>query len=339
MNRFTFAISFASWGLSVILGYLPLIASAEEGALELITVTARQRSELLEDVPASITAFTESDIQSAGIERAQDFIGLTPGVSMVNAAEVGDTQVSIRGINAARDGESSFAFIVDGVLLTNPSAFNREFGDLQQIEVVKGPQGALYGRSASAGAIIVTTKRPGNDLTTSFKGSFANNDSYFASGAVGGALIQDKLFGRLSFDYRTTDGFYHNDFLDSDVVDDFESYNIDGRLVWEPSDRTTVDTRIRYGEVDAAAITFNANFGIANFGGGAAGSFQEDVNVHDFKFQGNIDPSNDQESLEFSIKAEHDMGWATATGWLLYSDIEQDFLADGTSADFGFFQS
>ena len=127
--------------------------------IEEVTVTARRRAESLSDVPGTVTAFTQQTLESAGVQRAQDFIALTPGVTLVDAAEVGDTQVNIRGINGARDAENSFAFIIDGVLYTNPAAFNREYTDLQQIEVFKGPQGAIYGRSASSGAIIVTTPR------------------------------------------------------------------------------------------------------------------------------------------------------------------------------------
>ena len=123
--------------------------------LEEIVVTARARTESLQDVPATITAFTESQIESMGVQRAEDFIGMTPGVTLVNTVEVGDTQLSIRGINGARDAETNFALVIDGVLYTNPSAFNREYPDLSQIEVLKGPQGALYGRSAAAGAIIM----------------------------------------------------------------------------------------------------------------------------------------------------------------------------------------
>ncbi len=339
MNKLTLATFAVFMGLATAMTSMPSLVMADDIVIEEIVVTARQRSELIEDVPVSITAFTELDIKSAGIRRAEDFINLTPGVSIVDAAEVGDTQVSIRGINGTRDGESNFAFIIDGILMTNPSAFNREFSDLQQIEVLKGPQGALYGRSAAAGAIIVTTKKPGNEFETDFTFSGANHSSGFASGMASGALIQDKLFGRFSFDYRTTDGFYHNNFLDTDSVDDFEGFNLNGRLLWEPSDRTSVDTRFRYGEVDAAAITFNASFALPLATGGVSGpqTTFEDVNTHPFVFQGNVDPQNDQESKEFSIKIDHDMDWATAAGWFLYSDIQQEFISDGTSASFGIF--
>ena len=109
-------------------GNSPVVWAQSEGyLLEEIVVTARRRSENVKDVPGTVGVITEATIESAGIERVADFIKLTPGVSLVDAAEVGDTQVNIRGINGARDAENSFAFIVDGVLHTNPAAFNREY--------------------------------------------------------------------------------------------------------------------------------------------------------------------------------------------------------------------
>jgi iron complex outermembrane recepter protein len=309
-----------------------------QGVTEEVVVTARQREESITDVPASITAFSSETIERAGIERAEDFISLTPGVTMVDSAEVGDTQVSIRGINGARDGEANFAFIVDGILHTNPSAFNREFADLKQIEILKGPQGALYGRSAASGAIIVTTNDPTNEFSGEFKASAGSQDTYHLSGAVSGALIQDQLFGRLHFDYRDTDGFFKNNFLNNAKnVDNAENWNVNGRILWEPTEDLTVDMKGHYGEVDAAAISFNAAFAIPVAPAGSP--LFADVNDHNFLFQANRDPSNDQESKDFSIKLDYDMDWATVTGWFLYSDIEQAFLADGTSGAFGFYNT
>ena len=86
------------------------------GELPEVVVTARQRAERIEDVPATVRAFTDTDIQSAGIERPTDFIELTPNVSQVQTAEAGDMQVVIRGINTGRDAETNFALVVDGVL-------------------------------------------------------------------------------------------------------------------------------------------------------------------------------------------------------------------------------
>jgi len=293
-----------------IMGMVYAAAPAAQQALEEVVVTARQRTESLQDVPVSITAFTAKDIARTGIERAEDFVFQTPGVMMIDAVEVGDTQVSIRGINGMRDAETNFALIIDGVLYTNPSAFNREYADLRQIEILKGPQGALYGRNAAAGAVIITTNPPTNEFSAKVKASAANHDSYFVSGHVSGPIAGDALFGRFHVDYRTSDGFYKNVFLNKNNVDDFESYNVNGRLQWEPTD---------------VLISYNANFAF------------EDVNAHQFIFHPNQDPSNKQETTEFTLKLDYALDWATATAWFLYSDIEQSFLADGTSGGFGLF--
>jgi iron complex outermembrane receptor protein len=335
MNRHTFVSIFTLISISASLGMVPGLSLAQGAVLEEIIVTARQREERLQDVPSTITAFTSGTIERAGIQRAEDFIALTPGVSMVDAAEVGDAQISIRGINGTRDAEANFAFIVDGILHTNPSAFNREFADLQQIEIVKGPQSAIYGRSASSGAVIVTTAKPGDEVETKIKLSAGNDSSYYASGAVSGPISEGELYGRIHVDYRTTDGFYSNSFQgDTDIVDDFENYNINGRMIWEPSDNLSVDIHGHHGEVDAASITFNAAFALSALEPVFGTPIFEDVNQRDFVFQGNVDPSNEQESTDFSIKVDYDMEWADLTGWFLYSNIEQAFTADGTSASF-----
>ncbi|MFK8021820.1 MAG: TonB-dependent receptor [Pseudomonadales bacterium] len=314
-------------------------ATSGQFMLEEVTVTARRRSESLLDVPGSVTALTESVLRSAGVSRAEDFIALTPGVTMVNAAEVGDSQVNIRGINGARDAENSFAYLVDGILYTNPAAFNREYTNLQQIEIFKGPQGAIYGRSAAAGAILVTTKTPGNESELSGKFSAAEDDTFTGQLAYSGPIIEDELYFSVSADWRETDGFFRNSFQnDAPIVDTYEGYNVNARLVWEPSESLQIDSKLRYGEVDASSIVFNSIFHLPVF---AAATGTPDANLDsndvDFVFNPNIVSDNDQESLEFSTKFEYDMEDMTLTGWVLYSNIENNLMSDGTSAAFGFY--
>lgn len=328
-------------------------AQAPADGIEEIIVTVRQRAESIQDVPGSVTAFSQSRIESSGIERARDFIAQTPGVSIVNAAEVADSQVNIRGINGARDAETNYALIIDGILMTNPAALNREYTNLQQIEVLKGPQGALYGRNAAAGAIIVTTEKPGEEWGGRFKGSMAEDNTWVLAGNVGGP-VSDTLALSLGGSWRDTDGYYRNRYYatqlpgkDDAIVDNFESWDLTGRAIWEPTENLTVDAKLRYGEVDAASITFNSVFHIPSLVGFLEGAFgfpaevaafaYEDLNGHDFAFDNNIDPTNDQEATEFSVKADYDLGWANLTAWGLYSDIENDLSADGTSGAFQFF--
>jgi iron complex outermembrane receptor protein len=334
--------------MAVLAAPLPLWA---QGVLEEIIVTARQREETLQDVPVTVTAFTQNDIERAGIERAEDFIALTPGVSIVDAAEVGDAQVNIRGINGARDAENSFALIIDGILHTNPSALNREYSDLAQIEILKGPQGAIYGRNAAAGAIIITTQEPGDEFEASIKVSGAEDSTYYTSVTAGGPLVADKSYYRINANWRESDGYYTNSFLNADVVDDFKNYNVNGRLMFNLSDTTTLDVKARMGEVDAASISFNAAFALPTFaavlgpvfdplfGAGFAAKFYEDVNDHNFVFQPNIDPQNDQKTFELSAKLDMELSFADLTAWALFSDVDQSFSADGTSGAFGFFNT
>jgi iron complex outermembrane receptor protein len=313
--------------------------SGSENVMEEIMVTARRREESLQDVPGTVTAFSEETLRSAGVERAEDFIALTPGVTMVNAAEVGDTQVNIRGINGARDAENSFAFLIDGVLYTNPAAFNREYTDLRQIEVFKGPQGAIYGRNAAAGAIIVTTTTPTNEFEVNGTLQVAQDSTYLGKGGISGALIEDELFFRLSADWRTTDGYYNNVYLGrDDVVDAYDGYNVHARLIWQPTDATTWDTKLRVGSVDASSITFNSTFALPVFAAALSNPpAYQDVNDFDFQFDPNVVSDNDQDSFEFSTKVDQDLEGMRFTGWFLYSDIQNDLISDGTSAAFGFY--
>ena len=317
---------------------LPNFAQAQ---LEEVVVTARAREESLQDVPATVTAFTEGQIENMGVQRAEDFVYMTPGVTFVNTVEVGDSQLSIRGINGARDAETNFAFIVDGILYTNPSAFNREYPDLSQIEILKGPQGALYGRSAAAGAVIMSTKRPTQESEGRIKVSGAEDSTYTMMATFSGP-ISETLSGRLTMDYRKTDGFMRNSFLNDDVVNDYEESGLSARLFWEPSDTLTIDTKIRVAKVDAASIAFNAAFEIPFFVGALAGTPHPegasiDVNEFPFVYVPNVDPENEQETTEISIKFDKELDGMTLTGWALYSDQEQYFLADGTSGAFNFY--
>lgn len=307
---------------------------SENKNIEIISIS-RKRPETLQQVPIAVSAISQKDIESAGVERPTDFISLIPNVSIVDTANVGDTQVSIRGIVSTRDAESTFAYVVDGVLITNPNGFNEELVDIAQIEVLKGPQGALYGRNAVSGAIIVTTKEPTDDLEGSVRLGIGNNNTLRLNGVVNGA-ISDNANGRLVVSTSETDGFYENVFLQrDDAVDFLEDTSVKGRIVWDVSDDFKLDIRAGYSEVQGGAINFNAVFALPTF----EGVFQQpnyfaDVNDHDFIFAFNVPGENEQETTELSIKADWDLDGFDVTAVFAYNDLEEYLLSDGTSASF-----
>jgi len=307
--------------------------SVAEITIEEVVVSARKRAENLQEVPIAVTAFTEAQIESAGIQRPADFISLMPNVTMVDSANVGDTQVSIRGIVSTRDAESTFAYVVDGVLVTNPNGFNEELMDVSQIEVLKGPQGALYGRNAVAGAIIVTTNRPDEEFEGKVKVGAGNNGSKNASLTLSGGLAEGVL-GRISVNQRETDGHYSNALTGASSVDFLEDTTVRGRVIWDVNEELSLDFRGGMSEVSGGAINFNAVFAIPAFAAGFGPSFFKDVNDHEFIFSNNVPGENEQETTEFSMKADWDRDGIDVTAVLSYSDLEEYLLSDGTSATF-----
>lgn len=304
--------------------------AAESAGDEDIIVTARRQNERLVDVPASVTVLTAETLAKSGVQNAQGFAQLTPGVTIVTGtAEAGDTQINIRGVNGARDAESSVALVVDGILKTNTAQLNQNQGTLRQIEILKGPQGAIYGRNAAAGAIVISTLKPGDHLEGAVKASYANEHTFEGSAHISTPL-GDNSGVLVSGYYRTTDGFYRNIYLNDKVVDDQQVWSLDGRFVTRVGDATDLDFKARYSKLKGASINFNAAFHLPALGG----AFNEDVDAHAFRYYSNIRPTNEQTSFDASLKLDHDFGSTKLTAWALYSDVKQSLTADGTSADF-----
>lgn len=301
-----------------------------------IIVTARRQNERLQDVPASVSVLTAASLERTGATKAEDFVQLAPGVTIVTGtAEAGDTQINIRGMNGARDAESSVAMVVDGILKTNTAQLNQNQGTLSQVEILKGPQGAIYGRNAAAGAIVIQTLKPTDTLTGGVKGSYGSYNSAMASAHIAGPLGEGAGFV-LSAGYDRSDGFFTNKFLNNaSVVDDHRAWSLDGRVMLGMNSATQVDIKARYSEFHGASLPFNAAFALPNFGG----AFYEDVNTHPFNFYNNVRPTNDQTSFDISAKVDHDFGGVKLVAWMLYSNIKQDLVADGTSADFARYTS
>lgn len=326
--------------VAITLSLLPFAtANAQQGgalAIDEVIVTARKRAESLQEVPIAITAFTAQTIERAGIERPADFISLMPNVTIVDTANVGDTQVSIRGIVSTRDAESTFAYVVDGVLSTNPNSFNEELVDVQQIEVLKGPQGALYGRNAVAGAILVTTKEPGDEFSGQVKVGGGSDGLAKGSLRLSGPL-GDSARGSLAASFREFDGVYSNIYENAGSdVDYLEDTTIRGRLIFEPNDRLTWDLRAGFSDVEGGAINFNAVFAIPAFVDvfGFDQSFFADVNEHDFRFAFNVPGENKQETTEFAVKGDYETDNGDWTFIASFNDLEEYLLSDGTSATF-----
>ena len=153
--------------------------------------------------------------------------------------------------------------------------------------------------------------------------------------------VAPKVRVSLSGDYRHTDGEFKDSYEPNyRNLDDYDGWNLNGRLIWDIDAATSLDLKARYGELDAGSINFNAIFALPAFATALGNpDFAQNVNDHHFVYQNNVENVNNQQSTEFSAKLDHDFGWAKLTSWLLYSKIDNDLTADGTSASFGFFNT
>jgi iron complex outermembrane receptor protein len=222
--------------------------NASPPAVEAVVVTARFRSENLQEVPDTVQLFSEKLIRNTGIKSVKDLATLVPNFSFVSSQDAGLVLINVRGISQVRNGQPPVAVVVDGVQLSSPDQIRQPLFDIQGVEVLKGPQGALYGRNAIGGAIIVQTKQPGEEFENIVQIGYAEGQDRSAQFISSGPIIHDKLYYRISGDWRQFDGLIPDVTIHRNV--DFATdYNFRGRLIYKPTDDLTIDLRGSYGQL------------------------------------------------------------------------------------------
>lgn len=227
--------------------------SSSDGVLETIVVTAQKRLERLQEVPVSVKAFSSRQIEAAGITSTQDFVNLTPNMSFDQSFTYGNSFVVLRGVTQINNADSPVAVVVDGVPQGNQKQLRMNLFDIERIEVLKGPQGALYGRNAIGGAINIETRKPGNNLEGFAGFSFGEGSTRELSAGVSGALIDDKLMLRVAGLSKRSDGLITNTYLGRKVDAVDRDDNLRLRLTAVPSDAVQLDLRASRSEVQAGA--------------------------------------------------------------------------------------
>jgi iron complex outermembrane receptor protein len=276
-----------------------------------IVVTALRRSENLQDVPAAITAFPRDLVEAAGIERPIDFINLTSNVNLIETQNAGNAFIVIRGITQARNSEPSVAVVIDGVQQANPAAFNQELFDIDQIEVLKGPQGALYGRNAIGGAIVIRTRQPTDHFEGQAKAGVDNGFGYWLRGSVSGP-VSDTLRFRLAGSWYDTHGFLRNTFLQEDA-DPVKDLSLRGTLLWKPTSNFTADLRASTDHLRTQALYFN---------------IVADVNDTSLPIRVNNRGENNRDIDNVSLRLNWDTGAGTISSVTSYDSLKEILTGD-----------
>ena len=288
-----------------------------------ITVTAQYREQSLQDVPTAVTAFTAQDIEDAGIRSTDDFVALTPNMTFDDSFTYLNSFVVVRGVTQINNADSPVAIIVDGVPQNNQKQFKMPLFDVQQIEVLKGPQGSLYGRNAIGGAINIVTKQPTNDFEGFVGGGVEKGIGYRAEAGLSGPIVEDKVLFRVAGSYYGTDGVIRNDFLGDDVDDVDHDYSIRGKLAILPTDSFSLDLRASYNNFRAGSsydTIVNSLLNPAFRSGNDANQIFAPTSNFAGKTFGDV--------FDASLKGDLDLNFAKATYILGYTDIAEDYRAD-----------
>ncbi|OQW73437.1 MAG: hypothetical protein BVN33_10065 [Proteobacteria bacterium ST_bin13] len=315
-----------------------------ENAPQEIIVTARKTSEKLQDVPVAITAFTADDIKAAKIERLADLAKLTPGLNFTPLFGAQNQLPIIRGA-AQTLGQLNVGVFLDGIFLSGKAGVDLELNDLERIEVVKGPQSALYGRNTFAGAINYVTKRPSAALTANAEFTGGNNGLVKGIASVSGP-ISDTLRFRVGGFFRQFDGFYRSS-IDGGKVDFAQNYGAIGTLEWAPDDAFLATLRFTYskennGQPPSSIIRTNGGIGQPAgapasqrrnlfFFGEVPGIARNGVTVNTRSVPGLPGGSygDREESIRGSLDLEYDFGPVTLTSITAYAKRNAEFTFDG----------
>ncbi|MEP1470199.1 MAG: TonB-dependent receptor [Halieaceae bacterium] len=222
-----------------------------QGVLEEVIVTAQKRAQSIQDVPLSITAFSGDFLEEKGIQTIAGVAKITPNFNIAGSSQAANNRIQIRGMGAAGNNaiESSVGVFIDGVYYPRPGSVIGLLMDINSFEVLRGPQGTLFGRNTVAGAMNITTRNPSQETEGTIEAGFGDYDLYEVGGSFSGAL-SDSVTGRLAFKYADRDGYYDNTY-DGEEFGARDDLMIRGKLLFDLSDQLSVLVTADYAEINA----------------------------------------------------------------------------------------
>jgi iron complex outermembrane receptor protein len=289
------------------------IAQAQETAppsassgLEEIVVTAQRRSEKMQDVPITVNAVTANALRSAEIRSTVDLTFVVPGLRA--NVQSGYFQPFIRGIGGSSSlpgNESPVALYIDGVYVGMKEANTFELNNIERIEVLKGPQGTLFGRNATGGAISIITKAPSSTLEANFDASYGRFEDVIANGYLSGP-ISDTLTASVSLRYQNIGKGYARNIVTGTDFATLNSFSAMGKLMWEPTPEFTVTGEFIYTKrrtIDDEQGTPNA--AITPKGARVPGAI---VSYTPYEVSLNSDPRLELNDKKYILNARYDLG-------------------------------
>lgn len=295
-------------------------AASDESDEGIIVVTARKRDETLSDVPIAVTAIDGDTLTARGINSVREAAVLSPGLN-INSDGSGRAFVAIRGVGVTlvQSVQPGVGLFIDGIYQPNTAYLNNPLLDVERIEVLRGPQGTLYGKNTLGGAINVITRAPSDVFEARANASYAGPDnSWLVSGAVSGPIAGDVLGFRIAASHRQQDGFLTNTILNADA-NRFNTDSINATLRLAPSDGFSLTIKGYYDWVDGVNIPYSRVSGPTDY--------RRDVRFNtlnriSYKYRG------------INARAEADLGGGSKLSVIGAYDMRNSFAPD-SDGDFG----
>ncbi|WP_440979539.1 TonB-dependent receptor [Sphingomonas pseudosanguinis] len=288
-----------------------------------IVVTAQKRAERLQDVPLAVTAITGDALESRQINDTQSLVQAVPSLTFQQGTNPSNTSFRVRGIGTqlfSQGVEAAVAVVVDGVVAARQAQGFADFADLERIEVLRGPQGTLFGRNATAGVLNITTARPSSTFEARGDVTIAEQNEYRAKGTVSGPLT-DTLRARLTGFYNNVGGITYNYATDR-MVNGSESWGVRGKLDWDATSNLnfllSVDHRDTKADCCAQVLISAVNPVIAQLTAPVVASRRNRAINDETLTYGN------SRQTTASLQADWDLGPATVTSITAYQDYHLD---------------
>lgn len=316
------------------------MAAGEDGILEEIVVTAQRRAESVQDVPISMTVFSGSDLRNLNIISTGELGAQVPNLRMYNdTGENGAVQVVIRGVYSAGQtymaGPAALVY-ADDLVLDSYLSQGLAFFDAERVEVLRGPQGTLFGRNATAGAAQVISKRPGDEWEGYGEFTYGSYDRTRFEGAAGGP-VNDKAGVRVSGFYDRKDGWFDNINTGEEIYD-ADNFAVRGILEFEPTEDIDIFVKVQYAEQDQHPLAWQSSFPDphAFLGFGLNDALLTNPGPSSDFEAGNISFTEDQledsfKDLQLGFSLNWDLGNVRLTSITGYEDYEFSFINDADS--------
>lgn len=312
------------------------VAARDSEVIETVVVTAERRSTSLQKMPLSIQAFNSGTLEKMGTESNMDLQMKVPGMVMTTNSGFG--QIYVRGIGSDIIGsgvDGAVAVYVDGVYQSRPMGSMLNFIDTERIEVLKGPQGTLYGRNATGGAVNIISKAPSREIEGQADVQFGSYSQRIFRGSVSGPLSEGMAYGRLSVESNKDDGYIKNIYLNTrGVFTDLQA--VHGALEFTPSSRLNVSINANYHENKTAPILRPLNTLVnAAFTPAFKGTW---ISLDDpYTVMQNVPGSQTFKQTGINATIKYDMDWARLTS--VTATRKDNYLmgfvdGDGTEANF-----